>query len=84
MPPNRITAILNDEGGITGDTAIRLGTFSKYRGILAEIENDLGSAEHREGAAGKGKKHIEENRTALFVRRNAKDKDLTPSPELFL
>jgi antitoxin HigA-1 len=29
VPPNRITAILNDERGITGDTAIRLGTFFK-------------------------------------------------------
>ena len=29
VPPNRITAILKDERGITGDTAIRLGTFFK-------------------------------------------------------
>ena len=29
MPPNRITAILKDDRGITGDTAIRLGTFFK-------------------------------------------------------
>ena len=29
MPPNRITAILKDERGITGDTAIPLGTFFK-------------------------------------------------------
>lgn len=27
VPPNRITAILKGERGITGDTAIRLGTF---------------------------------------------------------
>ena len=27
VPPNRITAILKDQRGITGDTAIRLGTF---------------------------------------------------------
>ena len=27
MPPNRITAILKDERGITGDTAIRLGLY---------------------------------------------------------
>jgi addiction module HigA family antidote len=27
VPPNRITAILKDERGITGDTAMRLGTF---------------------------------------------------------
>lgn len=27
VPPNRDTAILKDERGITGDTAIRLGTF---------------------------------------------------------
>jgi len=29
VPPNWITAILKDERGITGDTAIRLGTFFK-------------------------------------------------------
>ena len=29
VPPNRITAILKDERGITGDTAICLGTFFK-------------------------------------------------------
>src|ERR671918_309129 len=29
VPPNRITAILKGERGITGDTAIRLGTFFK-------------------------------------------------------
>jgi antitoxin HigA-1 len=29
VPPNRITAILKYERGITGDTAIRLGTFFK-------------------------------------------------------
>jgi addiction module HigA family antidote len=29
LPPNRITAILKDERRITGDTAIRLGTFFK-------------------------------------------------------
>jgi addiction module HigA family antidote len=29
VPLNRITAILKDERGITGDTAIRLGTFFK-------------------------------------------------------
>ena len=29
VPPNRITAILKDERGITGDTPIRLGTFFK-------------------------------------------------------
>ena len=27
VPPNRITAILEGERGVTGDTAIRLGTF---------------------------------------------------------
>ena len=29
VPPNRITAILKAERGITGDTATRLGTFFK-------------------------------------------------------
>ena len=27
VPPNRITAILNDQRGITGDTAVRLSAF---------------------------------------------------------
>ena len=31
LPANRITAILKDQRGITADTAIRLGTFSKPR-----------------------------------------------------
>ncbi|MGH7930898.1 MAG: helix-turn-helix transcriptional regulator [Candidatus Binatia bacterium] len=31
VPPNRITAILKDERGITGDTAIRWERFSKRR-----------------------------------------------------
>jgi plasmid maintenance system antidote protein VapI len=31
MPPNRITAILKNEKGITANTAIRLGTFFKNR-----------------------------------------------------
>jgi addiction module HigA family antidote len=29
VPPKRITAILKTERGVTGDTAIRLGTFFK-------------------------------------------------------
>jgi addiction module HigA family antidote len=34
VPPNRITAILKDERGITGDTAIRLGNaFQNVDGI---------------------------------------------------
>jgi len=42
VPANRITAILKDERGITGDTAIRLGTFFKnVAGILDESANDL-------------------------------------------
>jgi addiction module HigA family antidote len=42
VPPNRITAILKDERGITGDTAIQLGTFLQNTGgILDEPANDL-------------------------------------------
>jgi addiction module HigA family antidote len=33
VPPNRITAMLKDERGIRGDTAIRLGTFFKTSAI---------------------------------------------------
>jgi antitoxin HigA-1 len=48
VPPNRITAILKDERGITGDTAIRLGTFFKTSAefwMNLQITYDLGNAE---------------------------------------
>jgi addiction module HigA family antidote len=32
VPPNRITAILNGQRGITGDTAVRLATFFNTTG----------------------------------------------------
>ncbi len=41
VPPNRITAILKGERGITGDTAIRLDVFQNVGGILDEPANDL-------------------------------------------
>jgi len=48
VPPNRITAILKDERGITGDTAIRLGTFFKTSAELwmkLQMTYDLRNAE---------------------------------------
>ena len=54
VPPNRITAILKDERGITGDTAIRLGTFIKTSAefwmnlqMTYDLRNAEGEKEHR-------------------------------------
>ena len=50
VPPNRITAILKDERGITGDTAIRLGTFFKTSAefwMNLQMTYDLRNAETR-------------------------------------
>jgi len=48
VPPNRITAILKAETGITGDTAIRLGTFFKTSAEFSmslQMTYDLRNAE---------------------------------------
>jgi addiction module HigA family antidote len=53
VPLKRITAILKDERGITGDTAIRLGTFFKTSAefwMNLQMTYDLCNAE--KGAAG--------------------------------
>jgi addiction module HigA family antidote len=66
VPPNRITAILKDERGITGDTAIRLGTFFKTLAGLwmhLEITYDLRNAE--KVLAARVRKSIEDNRSML-------------------
>jgi addiction module HigA family antidote len=66
VPPNPITAILKDERGITGDTAIRLGTFFETAAefwMSLQMAYDLGNAENALPA--RVRKSIEENRSAL-------------------
>ena len=66
VPPNRITAILKDERGITGDTAIRLGTFFKTSAefwMNLQMTYDLRNAEKTLPA--RVKKNIEDSRSLL-------------------
>jgi addiction module HigA family antidote len=66
VPPNRITAILKDERGITGDTAIRLGTFFKTSAefwMNLQMTYDLRRAE--KALPSRVRKSIEENRSSL-------------------
>lgn len=56
VPAKRITAILKDERGITGDTAIRLGTFFKTSAELRNAEKALPA---------RVRKSIEDNRSVL-------------------
>jgi len=66
VPPNRITAILKDERGITGDTAIRLGMFFKTSAefwINLQMTYDLRNAE--KALLARVRKSIEDNRCVL-------------------
>jgi len=66
VPPNRITAILKGESGITGDTAIRLGTFFKTTAefwMNLQMTYDLRNAE--KALPARVRKSIEDNRSAL-------------------
>ncbi len=66
VPPNRITAILKGERGITGDTALRLGTFFKTSAefwMNLQMTYDLRKAEKSLSAS--VKKTIEEHRAAF-------------------
>jgi antitoxin HigA-1 len=66
VPPNRITAILKNERGITGDTAIRLGTFFKTSAefwMNLQMTYDLRNAE--KGLPARARKRIEDNRRVL-------------------
>ncbi|MBI2363544.1 MAG: HigA family addiction module antidote protein [Deltaproteobacteria bacterium] len=65
VPPNRITAILKGERGITGDTAIRLGTFFKTSAefwMNLQMTYDLRNAE--KALPARVRKSIEHNRGA--------------------
>jgi len=66
VPPNRITAILKDERGITGDTAIRLGTFFKTSAefwMNLQMTYDLRNAE--KALPARVRKSIEDKRSML-------------------
>jgi len=66
VPPNRIMAILKDERGITGDTAIRLGTFFKTSAefwMNLQMTYDLRNAE--KALPARVRKNIEDNRNVL-------------------
>ena len=66
VPPNRITAILKDERGISGDTAIRLGTFFKTSAefwMNLQMTYDLRNAE--KALPARVRKRIEDSRSLL-------------------
>ena len=66
VPPNRDTAILKDQRGITGDTAIRLGTFFKTSAEVwmnLQMTYDLRNAE--KALTAKVRKSIEDSRSML-------------------
>ena len=66
VPPNRITAILKDERGVTGDTAIRLGTFFRTSAefwMNLQMTYDLRNAE--KALPARVRKSIEDNRSVL-------------------
>jgi len=66
VPPNRITAILKNERGITGDTAIRLATFFKTSPefwMNLQMTYDLRNAE--KALPARVRKSIENNRSVL-------------------
>ena len=66
VPSNRITAVLKDERGITGDTAIRLGTFFKTSAefwMNLQMTYDLRNAE--KALPARVRKSIEDKRSVL-------------------
>jgi antitoxin HigA-1 len=66
VPPNRITAILKDESGFTGDTAIRLGTIFKTSAefwMNLQMSYDLRNAD--KALPARMRKSIAENKSAL-------------------
>ena len=66
VPRNRITAILKDESGFTGDTAIRLGTLFKTSAefwMKLQMTYDLRNAE--KALPTRMRKSIAENKSAL-------------------
>ena len=76
VPPNRIAAILKNDRGITGDTAIRLGTFFKTSAefwMNLQTTDDLRNAE--KALPARVRKSIEESRSlAAMVWKTDHDK----------
>src|ERR1700747_2373971 len=69
VPSNQITAILKDERGITGDTAIRLGTFFKTSAefwMNLQMTYDLCNAE--KALPARGGKSIEDKGSVLAYK----------------
>lgn len=68
VPANRITAIIKGQRGITGDTAVRLGTFFNTTAefwMNLQKTYELRLAE--KALPGKVRKHIQESRAALAL-----------------
>jgi antitoxin HigA-1 len=66
VPPNRITAIIKGQRGVTGDTAVRLATFFNTTAefwMNLQKTYELRLAE--QALPGTVRKHIEERREAL-------------------
>jgi len=67
VPPNRVTAIIKGQRGITGDTAVRLATFFNTTAefwMNLQKTYELRLAE--QALPGKVRKHIEQHRGALI------------------
>jgi addiction module HigA family antidote len=89
VPPNRITAILKDERGITGDTAIRPGTFFKTSAefwMNLQMAYDLRNAE-KALPAGSEKEYRKQQDRALTLNtlvtptKNPKCLNARPDPD---
>ena len=66
VPANRITAILKGQRGITGDTAIRLGTFFKTSAeFWMNLQVTYGLRRAEKALPARVRKIIEEHRSAL-------------------
>ncbi len=66
VPANRITAILKGQRGITGDTALRLGTFfNTSPGFWMNLQKTYELRLAEKALPSKIKKHIQESRAFL-------------------
>jgi antitoxin HigA-1 len=66
VPPNRITAMLKGERGVTGDTAIRLGTFFKTSAEFSMIlQMTYGLRNAEKVLPARMRKSMAENKRAL-------------------
>jgi len=71
VPANRVTAILNGQRGLTGDTALRLATFWHERRVLAQSAEPLRIAHCREEGwkVDKGASEVEAARRRRGLKR---------------